>query len=125
MDFIWCHRNSSSLEPDQQHKTNSSLWRCRHTHQWPLFGLYYPTNHVIAISIEKNIYFCSFKNFDRDKFVGDLSAVPIHILEIFDDGDDLYVFEALYNGILDEHLPLHFNSNLKDISGLPGPFNRD
>lgn len=71
----------------------------------------------------KKIYFCSFKNFDRDKFVGDLSAVPIHILKIFDDGDDLYVFEALYNGIFDEHLPLHFNSNLKDMSGLPGPFN--
>lgn len=31
------------------------------------------------------------------------------------------VFEALYY-ILDEHSPLHFNSNLKDISGLPGPF---
>ena len=55
--------------------------------------------------------------------MGDLSAVPFHILEIFSDGDDMYVFEALYNDILDEHLPLHFNSNLKDISGPPGPFN--
>ena len=45
------------------------------------------------------------------------------LLEIFDDGDDMCVFEALYNDILDEHSPLHFNSNLKDISGLPGPFN--
>ena len=57
--------------------------------------------------------------------MGDLSAVPFHILEIFSDGDDMYVFEALYNDILDEHLPLHFNSNLNDISGLPGPFNWD
>lgn len=60
---------------------------------------------------KKYRYFCSFKHFDRDKFVGDLSAVPFHILEIFSDGDDMYVFEALYNDILDEH------------SGLPGPFN--
>ena len=74
---------------------------------------------------KKYRYFCSFKHFDRDKFVGDLSAVPFHILEIFSDGDDMYVFEALYNDILDEHLPLHFNSNLKDISGPPGPFNYD
>ena len=38
---------------------------------------------------KKKKIFCSFKNFDRDKFVGDLSAVPFHIVEIFDNGDDV------------------------------------
>ena len=45
------------------------------------------------------------------------SQCSFHNLEIFDDDDDMCVFEALYNDILDEHSPLHFNSNLKDISG--------
>ena len=40
----------------------------------------------------------------------DLSAAPFHIMDIFDDPDDmLHVFESLYNNILDEHLP---NSNM-------------
>ena len=89
------------------------------------------TTHWFILSCESPYrdfdrkYIRSLKNFGRDKFAGDLSAVPFHILEIFDDGDYMYVFEALYNDILYEHSPLHFNSNLKDISGLLGPLNWD
>ena len=58
----------------------------------------------------RKIAFRSFKNFDRDKFVDDLIAAPFHIyMDIFDDPDDmLYVFESLYNNILDEHSPLKY-----------------
>lgn len=34
----------------------------------------------------------SFKNFDRDKFVEDLSAAPFYIEDIFDDPDDMLYF---------------------------------
>ena len=79
IDFIWCYRNSTSLEPDQQHKTNASLWRCRHTHQWPLVGLYYPANHVIAISIEKKYIFAALKTL----IVINLWGISVLSLSIF------------------------------------------
>lgn len=34
----------------------------------------------------------SFKNFDRDKFVEDLSTAPFYIKDIFDDPDDMLYF---------------------------------
>ena len=42
--------------------------------------------------------------------MADLSAAPFHIMDIFDDPDDmLHVFESLYNDILDEHSPLKYS----------------
>ena len=64
----------------------------------------------------RKIAFRSFKKFDRDKFVEDFSVAPFHIMDIFDDPDDmLYVFESLYNDILDEHSPLKYADMYVDI----------
>lgn len=53
----------------------------------------------------RKIVFCSFKNFDWDKFLEDFSVVFFYIMDIFDDLDDmLYVFELFYNNIFDEYL---------------------
>ena len=67
------------------------------------------SDHLLVYrSRSRKIAFRSFKNFDRDKIVEDLSAAPFHIMDIFDDPDDMYVFESLYNNILDEHSQLKY-----------------
>ena len=52
----------------------------------------------------RKMNFSSFKNFDRDKFLEDLGAVPFHIMEVFYDPDDMYVFESLYNDTINTRL---------------------
>lgn len=59
------------------------------------------SNHSLVYTImrvtllrlrSRKIALRSFKNFDRDKFVEDLSAAPFHIEDIFDDPDDMLYF---------------------------------
>ena len=49
----------------------------------------------------------SYKNYQRDAFIHDLSQVPWHIIETFDDVEDsLHAFNILFNQILDQHAPV-------------------
>ena len=46
----------------------------------------------------------NYKNIDKDRLKNDINSVPWQICDIFDDVDDtLYVWESLYNNVVDEH----------------------
>jgi hypothetical protein len=50
--------------------------------------------------------FRSYKSLVKDDFLNDLSTVPFHICEIFDDIDDVYgTFNDLAMSVIDEHIP--------------------
>ena len=53
----------------------------------------------------------SLKRFNRDSFLDDLHLILYSVMDVFDEVDDkLFVFESLYNEVLDEHAPLkHFH----------------
>ena len=49
----------------------------------------------------------SFKNFDQDTFLDDLSRVPFSTAYVFDDPNDVYwCWEKLYKQVLDDHAPI-------------------
>ena len=53
------------------------------------------------------ITYRSMKNFDHEEFTKDLSDVPFHICEIFDDVDDtVWAQQHLLSSIIDFHAPL-------------------
>ena len=55
----------------------------------------------------RKIYYRSYKNFDDNKFIRDISNVPLHVGEIFDDIDDLSWFtSSLIIDVINEHAPV-------------------
>ena len=49
----------------------------------------------------------SYKCYDKEKFLSDLSAVPFHVPFIFDDVDDqVWAFHHLFNNVVSEHAPV-------------------
>ena len=49
----------------------------------------------------------SYKNYTPDAFLHDLSQVPRHVIETFEDVDgSLYAFHQLFEQILDQHAPI-------------------
>ena len=57
--------------------------------------------------IKKKVTFRSYKNFDTAQFNEDLSRVPFHVAQIFDDIDDVYwAHETLLKQVIDEHAPV-------------------
>ena len=64
----------------------------------------------------------SFKNYQQDVFLRDISMVPWCIADCFDDIDDsLYAFNALFNEVLDKHVPIR----KVRIRGRPSPYITD
>ena len=57
--------------------------------------------------MKKKVIFRSYKNFDEQQFNDDLSRVPFHVAQIFDDIDDVYLaHELLLRQVIDEHAPI-------------------
>lgn len=55
----------------------------------------------------KTVITRSFKNFDTQSFLEDLSQVPFSVSYVFDDVDDVYwCWEKMYNQVLDDHAPI-------------------
>ncbi len=53
------------------------------------------------------IQYRSYKNFDELKFTQDVSCIPFHVCEIFDDVHDQYWFASeLYSDVINEHAPI-------------------
>ena len=60
----------------------------------------------------------SFKHYNAPSFAYDISQVPWNIVEIFDDVDDqLFVFNELFNDVLNEHAPI----KTFKVRGRPNP----
>ena len=99
------HTSSYIINVDQNKKRKQSPRMRRRDCNLPLI---YAILRVSApYRRSRKICFRSLKNFDREQFLSDLHNVPFHVMEIFDDVDDkLYVFEALYNNVLNEHAPI-------------------
>ena len=56
--------------------------------------------------VKKKVIFRSYKNFEEQQFNDDLSRVPTHVAQIFDDIDDVYwEHELLLRHVIDEHAP--------------------
>ena len=54
----------------------------------------------------KTVRYRSYKNFDENVFANDVSKVPFHVNEIFEDIDDKYwCISTLYREVLNEHAP--------------------
>ena len=65
------------------------------------------------------IYYRSFRHFDETTFLTDLSSVPYHIVEVFDDIDDSYwAWHTLTMEIVNEHAPI----KQRKIKGYRSPF---
>ena len=65
------------------------------------------------------IRYRSFKNFNSDLFLKDLSLIPFNIIEIFDDVDDTYwIWNELIMQIVNEHAPI----KIKTIKGKRVPY---
>ena len=61
----------------------------------------------------------SCKNYDRNSFIKDLTNVPFHIVNIFDDLDDqVHAFNCLYHHVLDAHAPI---KQIR-VNSRPNPF---
>ena len=57
--------------------------------------------------VKKKVTFRSYKNFDKAQFNAELSHVPFHVAQIFDDIDDVYwAHEVLLRQVIDEHAPI-------------------
>ena len=57
--------------------------------------------------INKVISYRCYKNFNREKFLCDLSSAPFHATQVFDTVDDAYWFsEYLLLDVVNKHAPL-------------------
>ena len=75
----------------------------------------------------KVVYYRSYKNFNETSFKEDISRIPFHIIDVFENTDDKYwAFNCMTEEIINSHAPLkkkflrkdncpHMNSNLKKI----------
>ena len=62
--------------------------------------------HVPRSSLPKFQY-RSMKSFNENDFLTDMSYVPFHVCNIFDDPNDSYrLFDELYTDVLNEHAPI-------------------
>ena len=73
------------------------------------------------------ITYRSYKKFNTENFSRDISYIPFHVLDVFDDIDDKYwMYNALLLNVVDEHAPVktrylkgrgvpHMNSELKKL----------
>ena len=53
------------------------------------------------------IHYRSFKKFAEPEFLYDIACAPFHVMEIFDDVDDMaWYTSALIRSIIDEHAPM-------------------
>ncbi len=63
-----------------------------------------------------SFHYRSYKHFDQNSFVNDISFIPYHVVEIFDDIDDCYwLWNELTMQIVNKHAPL----KSKTIKGNP------
>ena len=61
----------------------------------------------------------SFKNYNKEAFLDDISKVPWLVVDCFDDVDDkLNIFNLLFNQVLDHHAPI----KLVKLRSRPNPF---
>ena len=61
----------------------------------------------------------SYKHFDNDKYVQDISCIPYIVTEVFDDPDDCYwAWNKLTMEVIDEHAPL----KTKRVKGFRVPY---
>ena len=62
--------------------------------------------HIPVMKPRKFVY-RSYKNFQSDEFCKDLSLVPFHVSEVFDDAEDSYWFcENLLKEVINKHAPM-------------------
>ena len=55
----------------------------------------------------KTVTYMFYKKFNDDKYMQDLSFVPFHIADIFDDiNDEYWVYETHLKEVINEHAPL-------------------
>ena len=67
----------------------------------------FSTKLKVPVKKKRHIMYRSYKRFDEDAYVNDLSNVPYHVCDIFDDVDDAYWFyETLTKQVIEEHAPL-------------------
>ena len=77
------------------------------------------TRRHAPLSERKQIHYRSFKNFDDDAYLLDLSSAPFHVSQLFDDVDDrAWYVSKLINNIIDKHAPL----KTKFVSSKQAPF---
>ena len=98
-------------------------WMGSHFHNWTDYGdhsLVYLTLNLEAQRTRTSYTTTrSYKNFDPDKFIEDLSHVPFHIVSFFEDLNDQFdTFNSLFLDVLNEHAPI---KRVK-INSKPNPF---
>ena len=54
----------------------------------------------------RTVHYRSYKNFDQNKFKKDVSLIPFHVSEVFDDVNDrFWLITKMYTDVLDAHAP--------------------
>jgi hypothetical protein len=72
-------------------------------------------HNCIAVSTKLNLpkrlpqvkYYRSYKHFNQEEFLNDVSHIPFQVMDIFNDIDDSYwAFDILIKDVIDAHIPL-------------------
>ena len=67
----------------------------------------FSTKSKVPVKKKRTIMYRSYRKFEKNAYVHDLSTAPYHVGEVFDDVDDAYwYFETLTKQIIDENAPL-------------------
>ncbi len=65
------------------------------------------TKVYVPWEVPTKIVYRSFKSFDENKYIEDISIIPFHVLYIFDDTDDVvWCHNKLLSDVVDIHAPL-------------------
>lgn len=65
------------------------------------------TKMHLSLNQKRHIRYRSMKHFNAEKFVSDLSHVPFHICEIFDEPDDImWSYNMMLTDVVDVHAPV-------------------
>ena len=65
------------------------------------------TKRFVPSQKPRTIHYRSYKNFDESEFLNSVASAPFHVIDIFDEIDDMaWYTSALMRNIIDEHAPM-------------------
>lgn len=92
-------------------------------------------HHAVLVALKsereiqkgKKVAYRSLKGLNEDDLLSDLSKVPFHVAEIFDDVNDVYwAHEKLLTEVIDAHAPIkHRKKRQKEAPFMTGPLRKE
>ena len=65
------------------------------------------TKRFAPLKTHRQILYRSYKTFNEIDFINDIESAPFHVMDIFDDVDDMAWFTStLISDVIDDHAPI-------------------